>query len=127
MKITLPIYYIRKYKTKKDKKFLVWLNRFRNAHFFEVNEVKKHYHDLVQQQVTWSCTSMIYPVYNIYIKSKNTDYHNVRSIIEKFVLDWLVACWYIVDDSFDYVKSESTNPYIDKENPRCEIFINETP
>jgi len=37
----------------------------------------------------------------------------------------LVACGAIVDDSLDYVVSTSSEFYLDKQDPRIEIFIKE--
>ena len=123
MKITLPIYYTIKYKTKKDKTILIWMNWFRNAHYMLSNKVKKHYHHLVAEQVKNNKYTQITIEYKVFIKRKNTDYHNIRSVIEKFFLDALVENWNIKDDSFDYVKWDSCEVFIDSTNPRIEILI----
>ena len=122
-KIILPIYYEVEYKTKKNKTVLVWLNWYRNVHHFLSNKVKKHYHELVKDQVKNKKFGKIKCEYKIYIKRKNTDYHNIRSVVEKFFLDWLVSNWNIIDDSFDYMKWDKCEVFIDKENPRMEILI----
>ena len=123
-KITLPIYYTIKYKTKKDKQILVWLNFYRNAHYMLSNKIKKHYHQLVAEQVKNTKYTQITLKYKVFIKRKNTDYHNIRSIVEKFFLDALVENWNIKDDSFDYVKGDECEVFLDKEDPRIEILIN---
>lgn len=123
MRITLPIYYTIKYKTKKDKTILIWMNWLRNAHYMLSNKIKKHYHHLVAEQVKNTRYTQITIEYKVFIKRKNTDYHNIRSVIEKFFLDALVENWNIKDDSFDYVKWDSCEVFIDKEDPRIEILI----
>lgn len=124
MKLTLPIYYTIERKRKKPYTFLVGLNWYRNTHYALKNKVKKHYHELVTEKL-WGhkFNSRIFIRYKIYIKRRNTDFHNIRSIVEKFFLDWLTECWAIIDDSFDYVWGTETTVEIDKENPRCEIEI----
>jgi len=122
-KITLPfIHYIRR-KTKKDKRILVWLNWYRNAHYIESNNVKHYYHQLIKEQVGDVKLEQIKLEYKIYLHKKNIDYMNIRSIMEKFFLDWLVVNWNLKDDNFLYVKGDKCEVFYEKENPRIEIFI----
>lgn len=123
IKIVLPIYYTIKYKTKKDKTILVGLNWFRNSHYMLSNKIKHHFHNLIAEQIKTPLKTPIKLEYKVFIKRKNTDYGNIRSILEKFVLDWLVENWIIPDDSFDFVKWDTTEVFIDKDNPRIEIII----
>ena len=124
LKITLPIYYTVERKTKKDKTFLVWMNRFRNAHFQESNKVKQDFHELIKKQIHWEKFEKIKPYYKLYIKNKKTDWWNVIALIEKFLLDWLVENWVIKNDTYDIVVWHWwADYYLDKENPRCEVFI----
>lgn len=126
MKITLPIHQeiVYKKKNKKNKRFLVGLNRYRNAYHHESNNIKKQYHQMVKDKV-WKkkFNERIYLKYEIYIKNRRTDYHNIRSIIEKFFLDWLVVNGNIKDDWYDYVWGDESEVFIDKDNPRIEIEI----
>jgi hypothetical protein len=86
-KITLPfIHYIER-KTKKDKRILIGLNWYRNAHHIEKNDVKIHYHDLVKEQVGDVKFEQIRLEYKVYLHKKHIDYMNIRSIMEKFFLD----------------------------------------
>ena len=123
MKLVLPIYYTIKYKSKKDKNILLWMNWLRNAHYMLSNKIKHHYHNLIAEQIKTPLKTPIKLHYKVYIKRKNTDYWNIRSVLEKFVLDWLVENWIIPDDSFDYVKWDITEVFIDKNEPRIEIEI----
>lgn len=128
MKIKVPIYYTQTFKTKKDKKFLVGLNWFRNAHYLINNTVKKHYHDLVIDQILrnyhkQSFEGKIHVHYDVYVKTHNTDGPNVRSVIEKYVLDGLVKAGVIEDDNVKILVADSSCYYIDKEDPRVEITL----
>lgn len=125
MKITLPIYYTFKYKTKKDKNVLVGLNAYRNWHHNVSNTVKHHYHDLVKNLVGGNKFNRIFIKYWVYVSRKNTDGHNIRAVIEKFFVDGLVECGAIKDDSIDYLIGDSSIYLQDKENPRIEIEITE--
>lgn len=125
MKITLPIYYTFKYKTKKDKNVLVGLNAYRNWHHNVSNTVKHHYHNLVSELIGDKKFNRIFIKYKVYVSRKNTDGHNVRAVIEKFFVDGLVECGAIKDDSIDYLIGDSSIYLQDKENPRIEIEIKE--
>ena len=124
MKITLPIYYTIKYKTKENKNILVWLNNYRNWHYQLSNKIKHYYHQLIANCVWNVKFNKIKLKYKVFIKRSWTDYHNVRSIIEKFFLDWLVENWNIVDDNENYVLWDLwCEVFKDKDNPRIEIEI----
>lgn len=124
IKFILPIYYEIEYKTKKNKIFLVGLNWYRNAQFFLNNKVKQHYKELVSEQYNGEKYDSVEIIYKVYQKRSNTDGHNIRSILEKYALDALVDCGMIVDDSTPrYVRKDSTEYYIDNDNPRIEIEI----
>lgn len=123
MKIILPIHYTITYKTKKDKKVLVWMNAYRNWHFHLSNKVKKYYHDLIATSLAGEKFNTIEPVYKVYLWNKLSDWPNVRSVIEKFFLDALVENWVIKNDTSEYVIWDSSKYFIDKVNPRIEIEI----
>lgn len=125
--IVLPVYYTEKYKTKKDKTFLVGMNWYRNAHFILNNKVKHSYHEIIKKKVNNIKFKRIILTYRVYIKRKGTDGHNIRSIIEKFLLDGLVESKAIKNDSTpDFVlEDKGTKYFIDKLNPRMEIDIEE--
>lgn len=123
MKITLPIYYIFPRKTKKDKRILVGLNWYRNAHHRVSNSVKIHYHELTADAVQKNKFKKIRLVYRVYAGRNGTDGHNIRAVIEKFFMDGLVECGAIPDDDISHVIGDESNYFIDKENPRIEIEI----
>lgn len=82
--ITLPIYYDQEFKTKPSKRFLVGMNWYRNAHYLLSNKVKDHYHDLVKEAIQDTKFEKVSLEYIVYVGRKNTDGHNIRSVIEKF-------------------------------------------
>jgi len=123
MKIVLPVHYTFEYKTKKNKKVLVGLNWYRNVHYISNNKVKTHFHNLVKQQYNGQKFDKVKVHYKVFVGRMNTDGHNVRSILEKYVLDALVSCGAIVDDSLRYVKGTSSDFYLDSEKPRIEIEV----
>jgi len=86
-KIILPFIHFIKRKTKKDKRILVGLNWYRNAHYIESNNVKHYYHQLVKEQLGDVKFEQIKLEYKIFLHKKNIDYMNIRSIVEKFFLD----------------------------------------
>lgn len=125
--ITLPIYYTQVFKTKADKKVLVGMNWYRNAHHNVTNKVKHYYHDLVHKLLAGHHFNRVVISYNVYVSRKNTDGHNIRAVIEKFFLDGMVEGGHITDDSIDFIVGDSSTYNLDKENPRIEIVIQEVP
>lgn len=125
LELTLPIYHTFTFKTKKDKKVLIGLNWYRNVHYITNNNVKKEFHKLVNEQYDGQKFNKAHIHYKVYVRTRNTDGHNIRSIIEKYVLDGLVHLEAIVDDSLDYVVSSSSEFHLDKDNPRIEVTVEE--
>lgn len=125
IKITLPTYYLQKFKTKKDKQLLVGMNWYRNAHPHQSNNVKHYYHELIKEMIGDKKFGRIRLKYDVYISRGGTDGHNIRSVIEKFLLDGLVECGAIEDDCTPkfVVGDNGTDYYMDAENPRMEIEI----
>ena len=123
MKITLPIYWTQEFKKKPDKKHLVWLNFYRNAHYIVLNNVKKHYHQIIKKIAKKQHFEVYRIHFKIFLKNTASDWPNVRSIIEKFALDWLVEHWILKEDNVKCLKWSTSQYFIDKENPRAEIYI----
>lgn len=125
MKLVLPIYYTKTFKTKPDKTFFVGLNWYRNAHHVEQNNVKKHYQELVTEQLTGEVFDQYQLTSELFYKNTACDGHNTV-IIEKFLLDAL--------QTGNAVKNDNVKHHMgtcwsvagqDKENPRLEITIKE--
>ena len=47
--ISVPIYYVQKFKTKKDKTLLVGMNTYRNLHYRLSNTIKQSYKEEIQK------------------------------------------------------------------------------
>ncbi len=125
IRLTFPIYYTQEFKTKPDKTFLVGLNWYRNAHYMLSNKVKKYYHKLVIEQLNNIKFNQIKIIYKVYAKRNGTDGHNIRAVMEKFILDGLVSNGLIKDDSIAYMLGDTSEYFIDKYNPRIDLEIYE--
>jgi len=122
---TVPIYYKQFFKTKPYKTFLVGMNWYRNAHYFLTNKVKAKYHDLVREAVGDMKFTKVRMTYKIFIERKGTDGHNIRSVIEKFVLDGLVECGALPNDDVSVVVGDNSEYGLGKGTARAEITITE--
>lgn len=49
--------------------------------------------------------------------------HDIDNSCPKFILDGLAESGFIVDDDSNHITSLSMECYVDKENPRTEIFV----
>lgn len=122
-KLTLP-YYL---ELKKNKKVMVGMNWYRNAHYHELNKAKKMFSELVRAQMTAFENEgiEIYRInYKMYYKRSNQDLMNVISVVDKFVQDSLQEIGFVINDTVRNcitVKSEVIEQ--DKKNPRIEIII----
>ena len=119
--LPLEVYY------SKNKKFILNLNNYRNAHYRILSASKKVYTEQLLERIKdlpkFNDTVSLDYVY--YAKSnRRLDVSNPCSIIDKFTCDALVKAKIIEDDSFKQVKKVS---YIfggvEKDNPRCELTI----
>lgn len=128
MTVVLPIYYIQEFKTKANKTHLVGMNLYRNAHHFLQNAMKKHFQELVLEQLP-SVEQQLKQFtvnYKIYYKSPVCDGSNIVALIEKFYLDAIKTHGLISDDNVNYhLGSTWSVAGQDKENPRIEIAIKE--
>jgi len=120
LEITVPIHW----QQTKKKRVMVALNWYRNAHFMVLNNAKKHFNNLVSEQLNnEKFEAEVHVHYKVFVGRVNTDGGNIQSIIEKFVLDSLVKNKVIPDDTFDIVSSSSSEYHLDRKNPRVEITI----
>ena len=128
MTVTLPIYYTQEFKTKPNKTSLVGMNLYRNAHHFLQNNMKKHFQDLVIEQLppVVEVVQQFTVTYKLYYKSPVCDASNVVALIEKFYLDAIKEHGLIIDDNVNYHISSSWQVIAqDKTNPRIEVTIKE--
>jgi len=122
MKIDLPleVYYT------KNKKFILNLNNYRNAHYRILSNAKKIYADNLVARISHpKYEEPVVLTYTYYAKSRRRlDVSNPCSIIDKFTCDALVKAGVLEDDSSKQIK-KVIYKYggIDKDNPRCELEI----
>jgi len=122
MKIDLPleVYY------SKNKKFILNLNNYRNAHYRILSNAKKIYADNLFDRISYpTYKEPVVLTYTYYAKSKRRlDVSNPCSIIDKFTCDALVKAGVLEDDSSKQIQ-KVIYKYggIDKDNPRCELEI----
>jgi len=124
--IILPIYYTQEFRTKPNKTILIGLNWERNAHYFIKSEVKRHYHELVANQVVTPDTPLEKFVAHttVFWKSPVCDIRNISPMIEKYTMDALQECNVLTNDNSKYdMGGTLSNGGQDKLNPRCEITI----
>lgn len=122
MKIDLPleVYY------SKNKKFILNLNNYRNAHYRILSNAKKIYTDNLIDRISYpKYKEPVVLTYTYYAKSKRRlDISNPCSIIDKFTCDALVKAGVLEDDSSKQIK-QVVYKYggVDKDNPRCELIL----
>ena len=122
----LPIYWTQHYKTKADKTVLVGMNFYRNAHHHAQNSLKKHFHELVIQQLSSDAVEGLYRLHlKIYYKNATCDGSNVAALIEKFALDALQSHNTVVNDNVKFhIGTTWEIAGQDKTNPRCIVTVN---
>ena len=129
MQFVLPIYYEQTFKKKDPKTWLVGMNSYRNWFYHLQNAVKRHYHEIIAEQVKQSPqTPTITGCYtlsiDVYYKNAACDGANIAALIEKFSLDGLQECGVTINDSVKYHLGTTWRiAGRDKENPRCVITI----
>jgi len=113
----------------KGKKLILNQNKFRNTHFRTMNDAKKNFHDIIaNMNLADHRMPFQNPVrlhYYYYPKSKGSyDRMNVASAIDKFLCDALIECGVLRDDNYKMVLwPQFYHCRVDRENPRCEVFI----
>ena len=128
MKISLPLDVFIPLKTREDKKIILNLNVYRNAHHMTLNQAKmefKRHVELLALNVKDLCPMPFTFSYTVYPGSGRAfDLGNVCSIIQKFTDDALIELGIIKDDSYKVVRKVVYRfGEIDKENQRAELEI----
>lgn len=110
------------------KNFSLNLNQYRNAHHFTLNNSKKIFKEMIEEQVTrlpvFQAVSLEYV---LYVGSKRElDISNVCCVVDKYFSDALVELGKLPDDNYKYLnKITYTFGGYDKGNARVEVIINE--
>jgi len=110
-----------------SKKYYLNLNNYRNWHYQVSNNLKVKYKEMVAPQLEGLSFKRIGIQFILFWGSKRrVDRANVLSIHEKFFCDALVEAGCIEDDNDTFLEyTHYTTGGIDRENPRCEIWIEE--
>ena len=122
MRIDLPleVYY------SKNKKFILNLNNYRNAHYRILSSAKRIYSENLVDRISHpTYEKPVRLTYTYYAKSnRRLDISNPCSIIDKFTCDALVKAEVLVDDSFEQIK-EVIYKFggVEKDNQRCVLVI----
>lgn len=114
---------------KKDDKFYVNLNQYRNAHYHTLNSAKIAFKELISDQVKQLPKFNVIKLwYRVFAPSKRlVDTNNICSIADKFFCDALVEAGKLEDDNYNFlIETRFTFGGIDKGNPRVEVEIEET-
>lgn len=124
-KIELPIYWTQEFKRKPPKTVLVGMNWYRNAHFYQKNAIKQHFHDLVIEQSSNLDSFSKFKLHlELYYKSSNCDGANIVALIEKFALDAFQEINVITNDNVNFHLGSSWEIVEqDKQNPRCLVSL----
>ena len=110
----------------KNKKFILNLNNYRNAHYRVLSNSKKIYSENLVSRISHpTYQEPVRLTYTYYAKSnRRLDVSNPSSIIDKFTCDALVKAEVLVDDSSEQIK-EVVYKFggVDKNNPRCVLEL----
>lgn len=135
IQLSVPIYY-KDYNPRATKNYLMGLNWYAkacNVHNGSsvASRTKKVFGEMVERYAPQikaqlpkgfdKHTSGYHVHYDIYLGRDGSDGHNVRSLIEKFLLDALEDNGLIDNDR--YVWSTSTKVYLDRKNPRADVVV----
>lgn len=113
---------------RKKKNFFLNLNQYNKWHFQDKNQLKKLFkihilREVRELQPVSSC-KITYTIF--YPTNRKFDLDNVGSVVSKFTHDVLTEAGILVDDNYSILKELSYKfGGIDKNNPRCEVTIEE--
>lgn len=61
--------------------------------------------------------------YRFYEPNKRRDKDNISAVAHKFIQDALVSAGVLKDDGWDYIEGFSDEFFLDRHNPRIEVYI----
>ena len=126
--LTSPLAVFLPRKTMDDKKWILNLNNYRNAPHFLLNDTKKLYSAMMQEQILkLPVLSKVAVRFTMFPQTRRlTDTPNVCSIHDKYFMDALVTAGKLEDDHYGFYVETAYRPgHVDKENPRVEIELYE--
>ena len=111
---------------KKPKKIPMNMNWYRNAHFRTNAAVKKLFKEQLRLDF-YQITAPVKITYTFYYQSnRRQDIGNSLAVVSKFTEDALVDFGVLKDDDYNnVVKVVGIFGGIDKDNPRCEVVVEE--
>lgn len=115
-------------KTKKDKRYPLNLNQYRNAKYIVNHQAKRLFKQVVSPELLKvpELDKPIRIVYRLVLKQKRGDVANVCSIVDKFFCDALVETGKIADDDYSLIPTvEYRFERVDKHYPCCIAEIHE--
>lgn len=132
IKLELPIYWTKHFKTQPSKTVLTSLNWYRNAYHYDQNAWKQEMHDVVKTQLDSLNVETIEDCYvlhiDLYYKNPNCDGSNVCPLTEKAVLDALQHYKVVSNDNVrKHVGTTWRVAGQDKNNPRAEVLVTPCP
>lgn len=112
-------------------KFILNLNNYRNANYYDLNKAKKKYSELVLGSLIDQGLrkhEVIGPVALEYAyfapRAFKVDVMNPCAVIDKFTCDALTTFRFWPDDNINIIQSVSSKyGGVDRKNPRCELTI----
>ena len=110
----------------KNKKFILNLNQYRNAHHHTLDKAKKEFAEIVKPRlVDLPVFDKIRISYYLFAgTAQKCDVANVCSIVDKFFSDCLTATGRIPDDNYDHLTMVAYGwGGVDRGNARVEAII----
>lgn len=110
----------------RTKEMILNLNKYRNAHYFRLNNSKRSYKSIMKEQIeALPLFNKISLTYTVFLGSKReVDISNICSIVDKYFCDALVELGKLPGDNYKFIQEVSYKfGGIDKDNPRVEINI----
>ena len=125
MKIKIPLYIEMERKTKKNIKYYLNLNNYRNWHYIINNNIKKKFKENLKEVCTFQADYIEEIHYQlVYWDKRKRDKWNILAIIQKFFLDALTEYWCIPDDNDKYIWKEIQHkPIYEKWESYCMIEL----
>lgn len=124
-----PLFVMLPRKTKADKKYGLNLNIYRNASCYLNNEAKKVFKSVMRTQIlALPRFKTLSAHYVLCTPTKRLgDTSNVTCIVNKYLQDAIVELGRLPDDNSNYWLGTSDEfGGVDRENPRCDVYLTGT-
>lgn len=100
----LPCYIMLPRKTKKDKRFSLNMNIYRNTHHMVLNQVKALFKPISGAEHSYKAKRIRIEYHLVIATKRKIDLMNVVSIADKFFADWLKNQGIIEDDNSEIIE-----------------------